>query len=113
MRCTHRARHTTTDALCHTPRLTQVNWRLLYDCGALSVSLSRGDTLPGPGFSAALTATTETGGAGDSHRGAIAMALVEALRSEVAADTDFSVASSAGRDFPQGSDAWQALFEKA
>jgi len=90
-----------------------VNWRLLYDCGALSVSLTRGDTLPGPGFSAALTATTETGGAGDSHRGAIAMALVEALRSDVAADTDFSVASSAGRDFPQGSDAWQALFEKA
>jgi hypothetical protein len=41
------------------------------------------------------------------------MALVEALRSEVAADTDFSVASSAGRDFPQGSDAWQALFKKA
>ena len=34
-----------------------VNWRLLYDVGALGVEMSAGDTLPGPGFKAALTAT--------------------------------------------------------
>ena len=45
-----------------------VNWRLLYDCAALGVELSKGDTLPGPGFKAALTATSPEGGDGDSHR---------------------------------------------
>lgn len=89
-----------------------VNWRLLYDCQALGVKLVRGDTLPGPGFTAALTATTETGGAGDSHRGAVAAALVEALRVEAAEDGDFSVGSEAGTKFP-GPAEWAALFKAA
>jgi len=89
-----------------------VNWRLLYDCGVLSVELSKGDTLPGPGFTAALTATSPDGGEGDSHRGAVAMSLVEALRSEAAADSDFSVASVAGREFPTEAE-WAALFANA
>jgi len=87
-----------------------VNWRLLYDCAALGVELSRGDTLPGPGFTAALTATTEKGGKGDSHRGAVATALVEALSEPAAANADFSVASVEGRDFPTD---WSALFANA
>ena len=33
------------------------NWRLLFDCSALGVKLTRGDTLPGPGFTAVFTAT--------------------------------------------------------
>ena len=73
-----------------------VHRRLLYDCSALKVKLVRGDTLPGPGFTAALTATDKVG-AGDSHRGAVAAALVEALRSPDAANRDYSVAAEEGR----------------
>ena len=36
--------------------------------------------MSGPGFMAATTATTSAGGAGDSHRGAVATALVEVRR---------------------------------
>jgi len=88
-----------------------VNWRLLYDCSALKVKLVRGDTLPGPGFTAALTATDKVG-AGDSHRGAVAAALVEALRSPDAANRDYSVAAEEGREFP-GEKEWSHLFEAA
>lgn len=89
-----------------------VNWRLLYDCQALGVKLARGDTLPGPGFTAALTATSETGGDGDSHRGGVAAALVESLRLGAAEDGDFSVGSEKGSDFPTEA-AWEALFKGA
>jgi len=88
------------------------NWRLLYDCGVLEVELVKGDTLPGPGFTAALTAISPEGGQGDSHRGAVATALVEAMRCAAAADADFSVRSTPGRQFPQEG-AWEALFAKA
>jgi len=87
------------------------NWRLLFDCNALGVELVKGDTLPGPGFTAALTATNECG-AGDSNRGAVATALVEALRTPAAADADFSVRSVKGRSFPQEG-AWPALFQNS
>ena len=86
--------------------------RLLYDCGVLEVELVKGDTLPGPGFTAALTAISPEGGQGDSHRGAVATALVEAMRCAAAADADFSVRSTPGRQFPQEG-AWEALFAKA
>ena len=89
-----------------------VNWRLLYDCGTLGVEVTKGDTLPGPGFKAALTATSPEGGDGDSHRGAVAKALVESLRVDAAADADFSIKSVAGRTFPP-SDAWEALLRNA
>jgi len=89
-----------------------VNWRLLYDCGALGVDLVRGDTLPGPGFTAALTACSEEGGKGDSHRGAVATALVESLSAPAAANADFSVASKKGRSFPQPAE-WPAMFAGA
>jgi hypothetical protein len=88
------------------------NWRLLYDTGALNVELFKGDTLPGPGFTAALTATAPEGGDGDSHRGAVATALVEALRLPSAADGEFSVKSSKGTEFPAPS-AWDDLFKNA
>ena len=89
-----------------------VNWRLLYDCSVLGVELSKGDTLPGPGFTAALTATTPEGGTGDSHRGAVAMALVESLRADAAADADFSVASVTAREFPSEEE-WAKMFARA
>ena len=89
-----------------------VNWRLLYDCNALGVKLQRGDTMSGPGFSAALTATSEAGGDGDSHRGAVACALVEALRQPNAADADFSVGSEKGKVFPSEAE-WAAMFANA
>ena len=73
--------------------LSQVNWRLLYDCACLDVELKAGDTMAGPGFTAALTATSPEGGAGDSHRGGVAAALVESLRVEAALNKDFSVAA--------------------
>lgn len=86
------------------------NWRLLFDCGALGVKLTRGDTLPGPGPTAAFTALDR--GAGDSHRGAVATALVESLRSVSAADQDFSIGAEKGDTFPSESE-WPALFDKA
>jgi len=89
-----------------------VNWRLLYDCGSLGVKLLKGDVLPGPGFMAAMTATTPEGGQGDSHRGAVAMSLVEALRSEAATDADFSVETELSREFPSEEE-WAKLFANA
>ena len=55
----------------------------MYAAPPRQVDVVKGDTLPGPGFTAALTATSETGGAGDSHRGAVATALVQAMGIEV------------------------------
>ena len=62
----------------------------MYDCENLAVGLTRGDTLPGPGKTAVFTATDRLG-PGDSHRGAVAASLVEALRSPAAANLDFSI----------------------
>ena len=73
--------------------------------------LTAGDAMPGPGFTAALTATDRCG-AGDSHRGAVAMALVQALGCEAAAGKDFSVAAKAGRKFPQAPE-WPGMFAAA
>lgn len=89
-----------------------VNWRLLYDCAALGVNLVAGDTLPGPGFTAALTATSPEGGDGDSHRGAVATALIEALGTDTAANKDFSVGAVSGREFPS-SEEWAGMFASA
>ena len=88
-----------------------VNWRRIYDCGALGVELAAGDVLPGPGFTAALTATDKVG-AGDSHRGAVATALVEALRCDAAKNRDFGVKAKEGREFPDAA-AWARMFESA
>ena len=87
------------------------NWRLLYDMTAFGVELSAGDTLPGPGFTAALTATDRIG-SGDSHRGAVAMALVQALGCDAAAGKDFSVKTTQSRNFPQP-EAWPGMFSAA
>ncbi|KAL1530461.1 hypothetical protein AB1Y20_001363 [Prymnesium parvum] len=91
-----------------------VNWRLLYDCDVLGVELARGDTMSGPGFLAAITATNSKGGsgAGESHRGAVATALVEALRLSEAANKDFSVGAREGRQFPDAA-AWRKMFANA
>ena len=90
---------------------SQVNWRLLYDCSVLDVNLVAGDTLPGPGFQAALTAT-ERCGPGDSHRGNVAAALVEALRAPEAANRDFAVGAVEGRVAPTEAE-WAAKFKAA
>jgi len=89
-----------------------VNWRLLYDCSMLGVALERGDSMPGPGVMAATTATTNDSGQGDSHRGAVASALVEALSSPAAANRDFSVGARKARSFPDAKE-WQDLFAQA
>ena len=88
-----------------------VNWRMLFDCDNLAVDLVAGDTLPGPGSGAVFTATVKLG-PGDSHRGAVSAALVEALRTPVAANRDFSIAAKEGRSFPSDAE-WQALFKEA
>jgi len=88
-----------------------VNWRLLYDCEALGVELSAGDTKEGPGFFAALTATDRVGPA-DSHRGGVASALVHALGCDAASGKDFSVSALEGREFPKP-DAWPGMFAAA
>jgi len=87
------------------------NWRLVYDCDNLNVQLVAGDTLPGPGTWAATTATDRLG-PGDSHRGAVAACLVEALRSPEAAGRDFSVGALEGREFPSD-DEWASMFKAA
>lgn len=89
-----------------------VNWRLLYDCAMLGVTCQKGDVLPGPGFTAALTATSPEGGPGDSHRGAVAAALVAALCFDAAANCDFSI-GSAKHNAPPTDEEWGALFAKA
>lgn len=89
-----------------------VNWRLLYDCAMLGVTCRKGDVLPGPGFTAALRATSPEGGAGDSHRGAVAAALVSALCCNAAADSDFSIGSVKRDAFPTDEE-WGALFANA
>jgi len=87
------------------------NWRLLYDIEGLGVKLVAGDTLPGPGFTAAITATDKIG-SGDSHRGAVAASLVESLRVPSAANRDFSVAAQEGSSFPTDAE-WAAKFAEA
>lgn len=87
-----------------------VNWRMLFDCDNLGAKLVRGDTLPGPGFTAALTATGA--GDGDSGRGAVAAALVASLLAPEAANTDFSVGSVPASVAPTP-DEWAAMFKAA
>jgi len=89
-----------------------VNWKMLFDCQTLGATLSRGDTLPGPGFTAILTAISEDACAGDSGRGAVAEALVEALACDAAAGGDFSVATAAGRAAPSREE-WASMFVDA
>lgn len=88
-----------------------VNWQLLYDCGALGIEISKGDTLPGPGLKAAWTSRDAVGD-GDSHRGAVASALVESVRTPAAHNSDFSVKTTESREFPSPQ-AVAAMFEKA
>lgn len=88
-----------------------VNWRLIFDCDNLGVNFVKGDTLPGPGNGAVFTATVKLG-QGDSNRGAVATALVEALRAPEAANCDFSVGATQGRTFPSETE-WAALFKQA
>ena len=85
---------------------------MLFDCETLGVKLTRGDTLPGPGFSAILNAISEKACAGDSGRGAVAEALVEALACESASDGEFAVATVEGRCAPSR-DEWARMFENA
>ena len=88
-----------------------VNWRLLYDCANLAVELQAGDNMAGPGFMAATTATDRLG-QGDSHRGGVATALVQALACDAAKNKDFSVAAKAGREFPKP-EKWAGMFASA
>mmetsp|Transcript_95122 Transcript_95122/g.157014 ORF Transcript_95122/g.157014 Transcript_95122/m.157014 type:complete len:378 (+) Transcript_95122:71-1204(+) len=88
-----------------------VNWRLLYDVNNLGVEISKGDTLPGPGFWAALT-SRDSGGDGESHRGAVAAALVETFFNAAAQNSDFSVKTVESRTFPSNEEL-AAMFEKA
>ena len=56
-----------------------MNWRRIYDCGALGVELAAGDVLPAPRLHGAALTATDKVGAGDSHEAPLATALVEAL----------------------------------
>jgi len=89
-----------------------VNWRMLFDCNTLGVVLKRGDVLPGPGFKAAFGATSPDACEGDSGRGAVANALVEALRIEAASGADFGVATATARSSPTPEE-WKQLFVSA
>jgi len=67
---------------------------------------------PNQGFKAAFGATSPEACAGDSGRGAVANALVEALRCEAAAEADFGVATATGRASPTPEE-WKQLFANA
>lgn len=88
-----------------------VNWRLIFDNTGLDFKLLKGDTLVGPGIRAIWDARDKVG-EGDSHRGAAAAALVEALRTPAAHNADFSVKTLAGRKFPSHEQI-ASLFENA
>lgn len=89
-----------------------VNWRMLFDCDTLGVVLKKGDVLPGPGFKAAFGATSPEACEGDSGRGGVAYALVEALRVEAALGCDFGVGTATGRSSPTPEE-WKQLFASA
>jgi len=89
-----------------------VNWKMLFDCDTLGVKLSKGDVLPGPGFTAAFGATSAEVCDGDSGRGGVAAALVEALRLEAATGSDFGVGTQQSRTSPTDEE-WKELFAKA
>ena len=74
--------------------------------------LKKGDVLPGPGFKAAFGATSPDACDGDSGRGGVANALVEALRCEGAAEADFGVGTAKGRASPTPQE-WKQLFANA
>jgi len=93
------------------PQMGSFTGELVYDCNALGVKLVAGDVLPGPGVTAALTATDKVG-SGDSHRGAVAAALVEALRVPAAANRDFGIAAEEGLSFPTP-EQWGEMFSAA
>lgn len=101
-----------TDALYTIGQQDVVNWRLLFDCDTLGVVMKRGDVMPGPGFTAALTATSPEAHDGDSGRGGVANALVEALRVEAAANADFGVGTAKARASPTPEE-WATLFASA
>jgi hypothetical protein len=88
-----------------------VNWRMLFDRSVAGAEISKGDTLPGPGFTAVFTARDEVG-PGDSGRGAVASALVESLRTPAADNVDFSVKSVQSKKAPSSED-MKAMIEKA
>jgi len=87
-----------------------VNWRMLYDIQACGVSLEKGDTVAGPGFTGVFAATSESASAGDTSRIAMAAAMVYALREEKGG-YDFSVASADSR-VPPSELEWGLLFSK-
>ena len=89
-----------------------INWKLLFDCETLGVKLVGGDTLPGPGFTAALSSISEKACEGDSGRGGVAEALVEALACESAANGDFSVGTAEGKSAPSREE-WATMFASA
>jgi len=88
-----------------------VNWQLLFDCDVRGATITKGDTLAGPGINAVFTAIGTSGGlAGDSSRCAVAEAMVQSLRSEKTANVDFGVATVQSREPPTTKE-WQTLFE--
>jgi hypothetical protein len=88
-----------------------VNWRLLYDNQGLGFELVKGDTLSGPGIRAVWDSRDKVA-EGDSHRGAAAAALVEAMRTPAAQNADFAVKTIEGRKFPTPEEI-ASLYEKA
>jgi hypothetical protein len=88
-----------------------VNWRLLYDNQALNFELVKGDTLSGPGLRAVWDSRDKIA-EGDSHRGAAAAAMVEALRTPAAHNADFAVKTTEGRKFPSPEEI-ASIYEKA
>ena len=89
-----------------------INWKMLFDSETLGAKVARGDTMPGPGLTAIITAISEKACAGDSGRGAVAEALVEALACDAAANTEFSVGAAEGESAPSR-DEWARKFADA
>ena len=83
---------------------------MLFDIQACGASLTKGDTVAGPGFTGVFAATSESASPGDTNRITMAGAMVYALRQE-AGGYDFSVESTDSRAPPSELE-WGALFTK-
>lgn len=87
-----------------------ITWQLLFDCNVRGVKLFPGDTMPGPGGKAILTATATEACDGDSSRCGVAEAIVKCLSVDGVKGGDFAVGTVDSRD-PPGNEDWNEMLK--
>lgn len=85
-----------------------ITWQLLFDCNVRGVKLYKGDTMPGPGGKAILTANSSEECDGDSSRCSVADALIKCLKVEKVKNMDFAVGTVQSR-VPPTDEEWDKM----